>query len=69
VAGYEQRVEDAAAVVHRDVPKHPHVAGLGVDFNHRHVRAERERRVGPVEVELVAQRARLESVGQPRRVT
>ena len=43
--------------------------GLGVDLDDRHVGAERERRVGAVEVELVAQRRRLEAVGQLGGVT
>ena len=68
LAANEQRVEDAAAVVDGDVAQHRDAAGLGVDLDDRDVRAERERRVGAVEVELVAQRARLEAVGQLRRV-
>ena len=68
LAGDEQRVQDATAVVDGDVAQHRDLAGLGVDLDHRHVRAERERRVGAVEVELVAQRRGLETVGQLRRV-
>ena len=58
LAGDQQRVEDAPAVVDGDVAQHRDLAGLGVDLDDRHVRAERERRVGAVEVELVAQRRR-----------
>ena len=56
LAGDEQRVEDAPAVVDGDVAQQRHGAGLGVDLDDRDVRAERVRRVGAVEVELVAQR-------------
>ena len=42
---HEHRVQDAAAVVDRDVTDRPHVAGLRVDLHDRHVRAERERRL------------------------
>ena len=68
LAGDEQRVEDAAAVVDGDVAHQPHAAGLGVDLDDGDVRAERVRRVAAVEVELVAQRPRLHAVGQLRRV-
>ena len=40
----EQRVEDAAAVVDRDVAHRHDPAGLDVDLDDRDVRAERERR-------------------------
>ena len=42
--GDEQRVEDAAAVVDRDVAQQLDPAGLAVDLDDRDVRAERERR-------------------------
>ena len=43
----EHRVEDAAAVVDRDVADRLDPAGLGVDLDDRDVRAERERRARP----------------------
>ncbi len=52
----EQRVEDAPAVVDGDVPPRRDLAGLGVDLDHRHVRAERERGAVLVEVEPGVQR-------------
>jgi len=36
----EERVEDAPAVVHRNVASHRHLARLGVHFDHRDVRPE-----------------------------
>ena len=42
LAGDDQRVEDAAAVVDRDVAQGPDPARLGVDLDHRHVGAEGE---------------------------
>ena len=39
----EQRVEDAAGVVDGDVAHQLDAPGLGVDVDHRHVGAERER--------------------------
>ena len=55
----EQRVEHGAAVVDRDVPHEAHLAGVGVDLDHRDVGAERERRAVLVEVELAGQRSAL----------
>ena len=49
----EQRVEDPAAVVDRDVAEQLDAAGLAVDLDDGDVRAEREGRVALVEVELV----------------
>ena len=55
LAGDEERVHDLAAVVDRDDPHELDPTGVGVDLDHRDVRAERERRaVGDV-VELVPQ--------------
>ena len=45
---------------HRDAP------GLGVNRDNGDVRPERERGVGPVEVELVAKDAGLDALGQLR---
>ena len=64
LSGHEQRVEDSSAVVDGDVAEHGDLAGLGIDLDHRHVRAERVRGVGAVEVEFVAQRRGLEVAGQ-----
>ena len=44
LAGDDQRVEDPAAVVDRDVAQRRDQAGLGVDLDDRDVGAERERR-------------------------
>ena len=52
----EQRVEDPAAVVDRDVADVLDLAGLDVDLDDRDVRAEREGRVALVEVERVGER-------------
>ena len=52
----EHRVEDATAVVDRDVAEQLDLAGLGVDLDDRDVRAERERRLTLVEVEGVRER-------------
>ena len=55
LAGDQHRVEDATAVVHRDVADVFDRTGLGVDLDHGDVGTERERGVGTVEVELVGQ--------------
>ena len=55
LAADEQRVEDPPAVVDRDVAQQLDLAGLGVDLDERDVATERERGVGPVEVELVGE--------------
>ena len=44
LAGDDQRVHDAAAVVDEDVAQRLHLAGLDVDLDDRDVGAERERR-------------------------
>ena len=48
----EQRVEDRAAVVDRDVTDGHDAPGLGVDFHDGDVRAERERRTRLQEIVL-----------------
>jgi len=40
LAGDQQRVEDPAAVVHRDVAPDHYLAGLGVDLHDAHVRSK-----------------------------
>ena len=55
----EQRVEDAPAVVDRDVTQRHHHAGVGVDLDDGDVRAERERRARLLEVVLDVQRVAL----------
>ena len=46
----DHRVDDVAAVVDRDVLLQIDAAGLGVDLDHRDVRAERPDEVGRIEV-------------------
>ena len=53
----EHRVQDAAAVVDRDVADGLHATGVGVDLDHRDVGAERERRPRLHEVVLGDERA------------
>ena len=56
LAGHEQRVEDASAVVDRDVPQEPHLPRFDVHLDDCDVRAERIRRLALVEVERRGQR-------------
>ncbi len=63
LTGHDQRVEDAAAVVDRNVPQRRDHAGVEIDFDDCDVRAERERRtvlleVGDRDDRLAAARAR-----------
>ena len=55
----EQRVEDAPAVVDRDVTERLDPAGLGVDLDDGDVRAERERGARRLEVVLDVERVTL----------
>ena len=48
----EQRIEHRAAVVDGHMTQQPDGAGIGVDLDHRDVRAERERRAALVEDEV-----------------
>ena len=56
LAGHDQRVQDPAAVVDRDVAQRLRLAGLDVDLDDRDVGAERERRalLGEVGVDAEA---------------
>ena len=55
LTGDEQRVHDLAAVIDRDDARQLDLAGVGIDFDHRDVRTERERRAVGHVVELVPQ--------------
>ena len=62
------RIQDATAVVDRDVAQHLDLPGLGVDLDHRDVRPEREGRIGAVEIEFVTQWRRFHVGGQLGRI-
>ena len=63
----EQRVEDRAAVVDRDVAHDPHLAGVEVDLDGGDVAAERERGIALVEVAGRAEHAGHAAVAGDRR--
>ena len=63
----EQRVQHEARIVHRDQPPQHHLAGLGVDLDHRDVRAERVGGAGRAEHRAHQQLVLLRQAGQRHR--